>query len=85
MVDTTACSRLADSLVDLARLALAFGRVDRTAVYLPDQTTPESDTDHTVMLGWAACAIAATWFPQLDLGLVAQFALVHDAPEVYGR
>jgi putative hydrolases of HD superfamily len=85
MVDTTACSRLADSLVDLARLALAFGRVDRTAVYHPDQTTPESDTDHTVMLGWAACAIAATWFPQLDLGLVAQFALVHDAPEVYGR
>jgi len=84
MVDsTTDGARLADSLVDLARLALAFGRVDRTAVYHPDQTTPESDTDHTVMLGWAACALAATWFPQLDVGLVAQFALVHDAPEVY--
>jgi putative hydrolases of HD superfamily len=36
-----------------------------------------------VMLGWVACAIAATWFPRLDVGLVAQFALVHDAPEVY--
>ncbi|HYQ66157.1 HD domain-containing protein [Actinophytocola sp.] len=84
MVDSkTDGARLADSLVDLARLALAFGRVDRTAVYHPDQTTPESDTDHTVMLGWAACALAATWFPQLDVGLVAQFALVHDAPEVY--
>lgn len=84
MVDSKAdCARLADSLVDLARLALAFGRVDRTAVYHPDQTTPESDTDHTVMLGWAACALAATWFPQLDVGLIAQFALVHDAPEVY--
>jgi 5'-deoxynucleotidase YfbR-like HD superfamily hydrolase len=80
---TTGRSRLADSLVDLARLALAFGRIDRTAVYHPDQATPESDTDHTVMLGWAACAIAATWFPRLDVGLVAQFALVHDAPEVY--
>lgn len=75
-------TELADGLVDLARLALAFGRVNRTAVYHPDQVTPESDTDHTVMLGWAACAIAKTWFPyQLDVGLVAQYALVHDAPE----
>lgn len=79
-----AVTELADALVDLARLALAFGRINRTAVYHPDQVTPESDTDHTVMLGWAACAIAKTWFPgQLDVGLVAQYALVHDAPEVY--
>lgn len=83
MVVKENCEQLADSLVDLARLALAFGRIDRTAVYHPDRITPESDTDHTVMLGWAACAIAATWFPGLDLGRVAQFALVHDAPEVY--
>lgn len=77
-------TELADGLVDLARLALAFGRIDRIAVYHPDQVTPESDTDHTVMLVWAACAIAATWFPgQLDVGLVAQYAAVHDAPEVY--
>ncbi|HEX9337764.1 MAG TPA: HD domain-containing protein [Pseudonocardiaceae bacterium] len=74
---------LADALIELGRLALAFGRIDRTAVYHPDQTTPESDTDHTVMLGWVACALAARCFPHLDVGLVAQFALVHDAPEVY--
>lgn len=79
----TEVAGLADSLTDLARLALAFGRIDRTGVYHADRTTPESDTDHTVMLGWAACAIAATWFPELDVGLVAQCALVHDAPEVY--
>jgi 5'-deoxynucleotidase YfbR-like HD superfamily hydrolase len=79
---TTTIPDLANRLEDLARLALQFGRVDR-AVYHEDQTTPESDTDHTVMLGWVACALAATWYPQLDLGLVAQFALVHDAPEVY--
>lgn len=79
----TTIPELADSLEDLARLSLKFGRIDRTAVYHDDQTTPESDTDHTVMLGWLACAIAATWYPQLDLGLIAQFALVHDAPEVY--
>jgi putative hydrolase of HD superfamily len=74
---------LADAMVDLGRLALAFGRIDRTAVYHPDGVTPESDSDHTVMLGWLACALAARCFPDLDLGLVAQFALVHDAPEVY--
>jgi 5'-deoxynucleotidase YfbR-like HD superfamily hydrolase len=52
-------------------------------VYHPDQVTPESDSDHTVMLGWLACAVAARCFPHLDVGLVAQFALIHDAPEVY--
>jgi putative hydrolase of HD superfamily len=75
--------QLADALVDLGRLALAFGQIDRTAVYHPDGMTPESDTDHTVMLGWIGCALAARCFPRLDVGLVAQFALIHDAPEVY--
>lgn len=74
---------LADAVTDLGRLALVFGRIDRTAVYHPDGVTPESDTDHTVMLGWVACSLAAKYFPVLDVGLVAQFALVHDAPEVY--
>jgi putative hydrolase of HD superfamily len=72
----------ADAVVDLARLALAFGRVDRTAVTHPDGY-PESDTDHTVMLSWVAPALAELLFPDLDVGLVAQFAVVHDAPEVY--
>lgn len=74
---------LADALVDLGRGALEFGAINRTAVYHPDRVTPESDTDHTVMLGWCACAMAASCFPHLDVGLVAQFALVHDAPEIY--
>lgn len=74
---------LADALVDLGRCALDFATIDRTAVYHTDRTTPESDTDHTVMLSWCACALAARCFPQLDLGLVAQFALIHDAPEIY--
>lgn len=74
---------LAAALVDLGGLALAFGRIDRTAVYHPDGVTPESDTDHTVMLGWLACAFAARCYPRLNLGLVAQFALIHDAPELY--
>ena len=80
MADT---KELADAVIDLGRLALAFGRIDRTACFHPDGVTRESDTDHTVMLGWVAPALASRLFPQLDLGLVAQFALVHDMPEVH--
>jgi putative hydrolase of HD superfamily len=74
--------RSADAVVQLGRMALAFGRVDRIT-YHEDGVTAESDTDHTVMLGLVACAFAAKHFPCLDLGLVAQFALVHDLVEVY--
>jgi 5'-deoxynucleotidase YfbR-like HD superfamily hydrolase len=74
---------VANATIDLARDALAFGRIDRTAVYHPDGGPAESDTDHTVMLGWVACSLAARFFHRLDVGLVAQFALIHDAPEIH--
>ncbi len=47
-----------DAVVDLGRMALAFGRIDRITFY-EDGGTPESDSDHTVMLGLVACAFAA--------------------------
>jgi putative hydrolase of HD superfamily len=71
-----------DAAIRLGQLALAFGRVDRIT-YHPDGVTPESDTDHTVMLGLIACAIAEQVDPRLDVGLVAQMVLVHDLVEVY--
>jgi len=75
---------LADAVAELGGLALAFGRIDRTACYHPDQVTAESDTDHTVMLAWVAPSLAALLYPgELDTGLVAQFAVVHDAVEVF--
>lgn len=70
-----------DAVINLGRLSLAFGRVDRIT-YHDDGETLESDTDHTVMLGLVACAFAARHL-NLDLGLVAQYALVHDLVEVY--
>jgi putative hydrolases of HD superfamily len=72
---------MADSVIALGRLSLAFGRVNRITFH-EDGTTPESDTDHTVMLGLVACALAARE-RDLDVGQVAQFALVHDLVEVY--
>lgn len=71
-----------DPIIKLGHLALAFGRVDRIT-YHDDGVTLESDTDHTVMLGLVACAFASNHLPHLDLGQVAQFALVHDLIEVY--
>ncbi|HEY0643684.1 MAG TPA: HD domain-containing protein [Nocardioides sp.] len=80
--DTQAPTSTAAAVVRLGGLALAFGRVDRIT-YHPDGVTPESDTDHTVMLGLLACALAQKWFPGLNVGRVAQYALVHDLVEVY--
>jgi putative hydrolases of HD superfamily len=71
---------LYEPIKKLAELALRFSKVDRATRLLDG--TPESDTDHTVMLGWIAPALAARCSDSLDVGLVAQFALVHDAPEV---
>jgi 5'-deoxynucleotidase YfbR-like HD superfamily hydrolase len=71
-----------EAVIDLGRLTLAFRRVDRIT-YHENGTTPESDTDHTVMLGLVACAFAARHIPDLDLGKVAQYALVHDLVEAY--
>jgi putative hydrolase of HD superfamily len=71
-----------ESLLKLSRLAMQFDRVDRVTL-LFDGTTPESDTDHTFMLSLLACAFAERFIPELDLGLVAQFAILHDFVEVY--
>jgi putative hydrolase of HD superfamily len=65
----------------LVKLALSFGRVER-GVSHPDGK-PETDTDHSVSLAWLACSLAERWYPQLDQGLIAQFAIVHDAVEIY--
>jgi len=70
------------AIIDLGKLALAFGRVNRITCH-PDGVTPESDTDHTVMLGLVACAFAERFAPSLDRGRIAEFALVHDFVEVY--
>lgn len=44
-------------LLELARLCLQFGRVNRVTFH-EDAQTPESDTDHTVMLSMLACELA---------------------------
>lgn len=71
-----------EKTVALSKLILKFARVHRATVH-EDGVTPETDTDHTVMLGIIACAFADAFKPELDRGRVAQFALVHDLVEAY--
>jgi putative hydrolase of HD superfamily len=71
-----------DKTVDLARMLLSFGLVERVTHH-EDGVTKESDATHTVMLGIMACAFAREHAPHLDTGKIAQFALVHDLVEVY--
>jgi putative hydrolase of HD superfamily len=78
-----ATPRIADAVMLMAGAAMDFGMIDRTACYHPDGGPAESDTDHTVMLGWIACGLARRLAPDLDIGLVAQLALAHDAVEVH--
>jgi len=72
----------AQGLVDIGKLVLTFAQVNRVTLH-EDGLTPESDTDHTVMLSICACALADKLYPHLDTGKVAQFAIIHDLVEVY--
>lgn len=65
--------------VRLAHLALALGRVERVTRH-EDGVRPETDTDHTVMLGLVACELAP---PDLDRAMIAALSLVHDLVEAY--
>lgn len=71
-----------NKILEIASLILDFGRVHRKTLH-QDGLRSETDTDHTVMLGIIGGALASRLYKDLDLGLVTQFALVHDLVEVH--
>lgn len=79
---TRVTKRLVQKTIELGGFLLEFAKIER-ATYIDRKGTPESDTDHTTMLAVMACALASELEPHLDLGKVAQYALVHDLVEVY--
>jgi len=81
-LDTHEIDSLIESVLGLARLVRSFSQIHRS-VPLDRKGTPESDTDHTVLLALLACCIAAKYASNLDIGKVAQYALVHDLVEAY--
>ena len=70
------------ALLHLGHLTLMLGEVERATVHT-DGVRHESDTTHSVMTAYIACSLAARYYPHLDLGLIAQYAIVHDAVEIY--
>jgi len=70
-----------DYMLFIGELVTKFSRISR-APRMPDGTR-ESDVEHSVHLALSATELAATYFPELDAGLVGQFSVVHDLPEVY--
>lgn len=64
----------------LADAAIRFAAIDRVPRYTPERR--ENDAEHSFMLGLIAAEIAASYFPDLNPGLVAQFSTVHDLVEL---
>jgi 5'-deoxynucleotidase YfbR-like HD superfamily hydrolase len=80
---TGAMNQNAQGLIDIGALILKFAKVNRLTLH-EDGTRFESDTDHSVMLAVCACALVDKLYKgTLDVGLVSQFALVHDLVEVH--
>lgn len=82
MASVVMAYEILEHALNAAKLALKLGRVERITRH-EDGIRPETDTDHTVMLSVIACALAAKYAPDLNLGLIAQFCIVHELPEAH--
>jgi putative hydrolase of HD superfamily len=80
-IDRDSAEEAFDHLLALSRLAVKFAGVTR-APRQPDGRK-ESDVEHSYHLALSATELAAAYFPDLDTGLVAQFSLIHDLPELH--
>jgi putative hydrolase of HD superfamily len=78
---TTKAQQAHDYLLKIGDLTVRFAAVDRAPRY-PDGDR-ETDVEHSFHLAISAMELAADYYPELDVGLVAQFSLVHDLPESY--
>lgn len=66
----------------ITEMIYPFYMIDRD-MELPIRETPENDAEHSWSLALGACALAPLLDSSLDVGKVAQFAIVHDLVEVY--
>ena len=66
--------------LDLGKTAMLFSRVERAPRYADG--VRENDAEHSFMLALVAPEIAKALDLDLDIGLVSQFAVVHDLIEV---
>lgn len=77
-----ALSSEANLVYGVGMLASRAAQVTRTLCNHPDGRS-ENDAEHSFMLGIVAVPLAEQYYPELDSGLVAKYALVHDLVEAY--
>lgn len=70
-----------DYLIELGRVTIQLAQVKRAPRY--PNGDRETDVEHSFHLALAATEMADAFFPELDVGLVARFSLVHDLAEIY--
>jgi len=74
-------STSASLILELGGLAMRFARVERTPRY--EDGRRESDVEHSYMLALVAPEVAHDLYPnEMNLGLISQYAIVHDLVEV---
>lgn len=77
-----ALSPQANLIYSVGMLASQSVQVTRTLCDHPDGRA-ENDAEHSFMLALIAVPLAEQYYPELDSGLVAKYALVHDLTEAY--
>jgi putative hydrolases of HD superfamily len=73
-------SAVARTILDISQVTIDFANIERVPRY--NQHRRENNAEHSFMLGLAGVSIAEQHFPELNSGLVTQFALVHDLVEL---
>lgn len=76
----TSPEQMAKVCLSLAQTCIRYAQVERVPRY--HENHRENDAEHSVMVTVLAIELAATLRPQLDRGLVAQYATVHDFVEI---
>lgn len=73
---------LTDIQALIEELILPFYDLERDMLLPPHFNRNENDAEHSWSVAFFACALAIHIDPSLNLGLVSQFAIVHDLVEV---
>lgn len=70
----------ASTILELGALSMRFARVERVPRY--EDGRRESDAEHSFMLCMVATEIAHMLYPDMNIGLVGEYAKVHDLVEI---
>lgn len=79
--DRDATKEAHDIMMMLGSITVRFSDIKR-APRFPDGRQ-ENDVEHSYHLATSAVELATRYYPDLNPGLVVQFSLVHDLPEIY--